>query len=111
MVPDFETTCCQYAVTNSIKALKASDHIQLLIRAVPDFSRGSSSVNIRPFLANLAAVKFLAGFGRFSKIAVHVDYLELKGMKLVLNCQHLSDMMVWHTLSRSALNKTMILHD
>jgi len=56
---------------------------------------------------NLAVGKFLVGFpdlADFSTAPVHTEYMQLKVMKLVLACHHLSDLTVSRTPSHSGLN-------
>jgi len=54
-------------------------------------------------------------FGRIwdvSKTAVHMDYLQLKLVKLGLTCLRLSELVVCHTLSHSGLtNITPLTND
>jgi len=57
-----------------------------------DFDPRSGRLGIRPFLANPAPAEFLAGSG-FCKTAAQEDHLQLKVMKLVLTCHHLSDVL------------------
>ena len=57
---------------------------RIVVWDVPDF--GSSTSGVWRFLANSGLAKFLARSDRFSRTAVHADYLQLKVMKLVLAC-------------------------
>ena len=77
-----------------VKEVLLCSHISLeysMIRDEPDFGSSFGRSCIRPFVANPARAKFLAGFpdfwpdlADFSTAAVCTDYLRLKVMKPVL---------------------------
>jgi len=61
-----------------------------------DFGHGSCRFGIQPFWQiwqNLAVAKFLDGFGRFQH-SQRMSKIQVKVMKLVLDCHHLSNLTV-----------------
>ena len=62
------------------------------------------------FLASAAKSGSGQNFGQIwlnlstEAVGLRVDYLQLKVMKPVLVCHHLSDLMVWHTCSEISCN-------